>query len=213
MYRFDARFRRCSMLPRDARDLLPHACGRYKQVAFSQSNCRYIPNREAVCHDASQQLILPKKMRAEGEWTRKTPTGQRCLFQHLYIRIQSEAPSGEVHAGVESPLLEAAEAGAAEVEAGGDELHVTLLQDVLDHLRRGVESSRIHLGRTTRQGQEEDRHVGCVKQNSDWDVKRGAQNYAFGSNLLCLSVLPSTGPDGSKDGGVHAGQLASDFDF
>lgn len=36
---------------------------------------------------------------------------------------------------MESSLLEAAETGTAEVEPGGHKLNVSLLQDVLDHLR------------------------------------------------------------------------------
>lgn len=68
-------------------------------------------------------------------------------------KSQSNAPSGEVHAGVESPFLEAAEAGAAEVEPGGDELHIPFLQDVFDNLRRGInriKPNRTSFGRTTR---------------------------------------------------------------
>lgn len=36
---------------------------------------------------------------------------------------------------MESPLLETAEARTAKVETSGDELHVSLLQDVFNHLR------------------------------------------------------------------------------
>lgn len=43
---------------------------------------------------------------------------------------------------MEPPLLEAAEARAAEVEAGGDELHVPLLQDIFDHLRHGSQTNQ-----------------------------------------------------------------------
>lgn len=74
-----------------------------------------------------------------GERTGPAVTTFGCAVVFVRVRTQSnDAPSGEVHAGVESPLLEAAEAGAAEVEAGRHELHVPLLQDVVYHLRRGT---------------------------------------------------------------------------
>lgn len=43
---------------------------------------------------------------------------------------------------MESSLLEAAEARATEVEAGGDELDISLLQNILDHLRGMVGRDR-----------------------------------------------------------------------
>lgn len=113
----------------------------------------------------------------------------------VLARTPSNAPSGEVHARVESPLLEAAEAGAAKVEAGGDELNVPLLKDVLDDLRRGIGSiSGAHMEANT-----DDMEGGGVKHGLE------LHRILHALLLLLRLVLNGTG----RWHHVHAGHLCS----
>lgn len=88
----------------------------------------------------SQAQKLQASHRIHGSAAESQHSCAKCL----QLDKTPSAPSRQIHGGMESSLLEAAETGPAEVEPCGHKLHVSLLQDVLDDLRDGMWTSRRH---------------------------------------------------------------------